>query len=269
MAKVVPFTKNRQAIYDLLNRAQRYHCTCATIHEFDIARLLEARERTGLAGRRVSLDACLIKATSLVIEKYPRLNHHLFHGLVRKYEVVFDDISCNLVMLRRYKGEMILLPIVIERSNTLSLAQIDDVITYHVETPIDELAQVSGIQRLKKLPRLGMRLFSYRCRSDHKFYRRYFGTYGYSPLIPEDEAVWRESRLGLVSRSVANTCAAFHPTAISEEPVVINGKITSRKTLTITFLADHYLIDGHYGMMAMRYLRRLLMQPSTLGLGET
>lgn len=267
MTKILPFTKNRQIIYDFLMRAQRFHCTVSTIHEFDITKLLQARQRAEELGQSVSLNACLIRATSLVVEKYPRLNHHLFHGLFRKYEVKFDDICCNMIVLRRYKGEMILLPVLITRSNELSLTQIEDVILYHSETPIEDIPQFNGIQKLKSLPEIGMRLFSYRCRSDYRFYRQYFGTYGYSSMIVEDERSWHEPRIGMASRSVANACAAFQPTSVSEEPVVVDGEVVIGKILTMTFLADHYLIDGHYGMMAMRHLRHLLAEPKLLGLG--
>ena len=268
MTKIVPLTKNRQVIYDFLSRAQRFHCTVSTIHEFDITKLLQVRHKIAETGSAVSLNTCLIKATSLVIEKYPRLNHHLFHGLFRKHEVEFDDICCNMIILRKYQGELILLPVLIERTNELSLLEIEKVIAYHTDTPIEEISQFSGLQRMKSLPRIGMRLFSFRCRSDYRFYRRYFGTYGYSSMIVEDEMNWLEARIGMAGRSEANTCAAFQPTSVSDEPIVVDGQVTVGKILTMTFLADHYLIDGHNGMMAMRHLRRLLAEPELLGLAR-
>ena len=88
-------------------------------------------------------------------------------------------------------------------------------------------------------------------------------------MIVEDERTWQESRIGMLSRSIANTGAAFQPTTVSEEPLVTNGEVKIGKVLTMTFLADHYLIDGYYGMMAIRYLRDILLEPSRLGLCVT
>jgi len=266
MTRIVPFTKNRQAIYNFLSRARKFHCTSNTIHEFDVTEMLKAYKEAKATAEPVSLNACLIKATSLVIEKFPRLNHHLFHGILRKYEVEFDEISCNMVMLREHDDELILLPVIIERTNELSLNQIDEVIAYHLKTPLHDLPQVQGMQKMKALPVLGMKLFSYLCRSNHRFYRKYFGTYGYSSLITEDERVWQEDRLGIISTSVANTGVAFQPTSISMQPFVIDDQVLPRSTLTMTVLGDHYLLDAHYGLMAMRYFRTLLENPQMIGL---
>ena len=141
-AKVVPFTKNREVIYDLLTRAKRFHCSITTTWEFEVSALEAARREVSVDGRPLGLTACLIKATSLVLARYPRLNHHLFHGLFRKYEVAFDTIRCNLVVVRKGpEGERILLPLIFERSDALSVVEIQEQINHHRFTKLEDLPQ--------------------------------------------------------------------------------------------------------------------------------
>ncbi len=261
MARVIPFTRNRQAIYDLLTRAKRFHCSISGVYEYDVTDLLAAIERGRAAGRRVGLMACLVKATSLVLERHPRLNHHLFHGLLRKYEVDFEEVSCNLVVEREAQdGERLLFPVVIRDSNRLPLEDIHGIIKHHKEAPLDSLPQVQAIRRLERLPRLLLRFASYRIRSDHRFYRRYFGTYGLSSLV-------RRGWGGVAGHAVANTAASFFPGTLVERPCVApDGAIRARTVLFVMVVVDHYLVDGAEVTEAMDSLRALVERPDNLGL---
>jgi hypothetical protein len=268
MARVVPFSKNRDAIYDLLTRAKTFHATVTSIHEFDVTALLAALDRRRAAGKPISVVAAVVKATALVVAAHPRLNHHLFHGLVRKYEVDFEDIACNLIMLRTAdNGERILLPLIVDRADQRPIDDIQEVIDYHLRTPLHELPQIQGIEKMKKLPRVAMRAFSYLCRSNHRFYRKFFGTYAVSPLIAENQHGVIEGRLGIATTAYTNTCAGFFPTAVSSEPRVIDGQVVPRKIMSMMIALDHYLVDGHDAVLATRDLAALLAEPARLGLG--
>jgi len=268
MIRITQFSKNRDIIYDLLSRARKYHATCSSIHEFDISVLMEALEKKRKAGYRLSLNACLIKAASLVIQKYPRFNHHLFHGLTGKYTAEFDEINCNMIIIRRYQNESITLPIILKQSNTLSVETIDRIIQHNLSAPLEDLPQIQGIQRLKRLPRIAMKWFSFKCRSDYRFYQKYFGTFGFSSAIIENQNGVCEERLGVLTQAMANTCIAFIPNAVTSEAVVIDGELTLGKILNLTLLVDHYLVEAQDVLLAMRYLKRLLGNPVLLGLTE-
>ena len=267
MPRIVPYTKNREVIYDLLTRAKRFHSTLSTNLDIDVTLVLEAIERARAAGRNVGFLATLVKATSLVLRKHPRLNHHLFHGLFKKYEVDFEEVACQIVILREAPdGEKVLLPIVFPHSDELSIDEIHASLTHHLTAPLAELPQVQAVERVKKMPRLALRYFSYKCRSDHKFYRRYFGTFGLSPLIVEDDGVVKESVLGTSGHSVVNTGCAFFPFAVGDQPAVVGGEVVPRKTLSMMMAGDHFLVDGHDLFRAAHYLRLLFAHPGRLGL---
>lgn len=44
-------------------------------------------------------------------------------------------------------------------------------------------------------------------------------------------------------------------------PVVEDGQVVPQKTLSMTVSMDHYLVDAHEGLLATRYLRKLLANP--------
>lgn len=260
MTRVLALTKNREAIYDLLTRAKRFHCPISGTFEYDVTDLLAAIESARAAGRRVGLAACLVRATSLVLERHPRLNRHLFHGLFRKYEVEFDEIACNLVVMRENeRGERMLFPVVIPESNRRSLEEIEETIRRHKETPLDELPQMAAIRRMERLPRVALKYFSYKVRSDWRFYRRYFGTYGLSSLVARG---WG----GVAGHTVANTASTFFPGTIAERPCARDGQVMVRQVMHLMLVVDHYLVDGHDVLDAAKCLRDLLERPAAIGL---
>jgi hypothetical protein len=261
--KRLGYSKNREAIYGLLTRAKRYHASMTASLDMEVGALCEAIAAARAAGREVGFLACLVKATSIVMRKHPRLNHHLFHGTFGgKTEVDFEEVSCNLVMLREADdGEKILLPLVLRRSDEMAVDAIHAEIRRHRERPLAELPAFQAVERVKKLPRLALRLFSWKCRSDPAFYLKYFGTYGLSPLILEDAAGQpRESVLGTGGHSVFNTGCAFFPFAV--------GDRGGQKTMSVTIGVDHYLVDGHDMFAGAHTLRLLLARPARL-LGAT
>lgn len=260
MAKVVPFTKHREVVYDLLTRAKRFHCPVTTSWDVEVSALEAARRRLLVNGRPVGLTACLVRATALTLVEHPRLNHHLFHGLLGKYEVDFEQIRCNLVVARRGPdGETVILPLVIDRADEVPLAQVQEVIDHHRTAPLETLPQFAALQRLKRLPRLALKWFSWRVRSDHRFYSRYFGTYGVSTLSAHGVSAHAVS-------TYANTGAAFLCGGVQARPVVKGGQLAAGQVLTIALVADHYLLDGLEMTAAMRTLVKLLSRPEKLGL---
>lgn len=258
--RIVPYTRNRELIYDLLTRAKRFHCSVSGSWEFDVTALEAARRAVRVNGRVLSTTACLLKATGLVLERYPRLNHHLFHGLFRKFEVEFDTINCTLVLQRRGPDrERLLFPVTLERTNQRTVEELQAIIDHHRYAPLAELPQVAALERLKRLPRLALSWFSWKARSDPAFYLRYFGTYGMSNLSTR-----RSGPVG--GSSLANTGAAFLLGPVRKTPLVVGDAVVVRPTLGVMLVADHFLVDGADMLEAMAWLGRLLADPTRLGL---
>jgi pyruvate/2-oxoglutarate dehydrogenase complex dihydrolipoamide acyltransferase (E2) component len=259
--RIIRLSGNRHFILDLLARARRFHCSVSTAWQFDVTDLDAARQTIRVNGRPLGMTACLIKATGLVLAANPRLNRHLFTGPWKRYEVQFDTVSCTLIIMRKAgKGERILLPLTIERCDQLDVVEIQHLIDRHRFGKLETLPQFQAIERLKKLPRIALRWFSYKARSDHRFYRRYFGTYGMSEM-----SVGAFGPRG--GHVVANTASAFVVGPLFDLPEVVEGKVRVRRMQGVNVVSDHYVLDGVDILYGMRTLERILAWPERLGIG--
>jgi pyruvate/2-oxoglutarate dehydrogenase complex dihydrolipoamide acyltransferase (E2) component len=109
------------------------------------------------------------------------------------------------------------------------------------------------------MPRLALSWFSYKTRSDHRFYRKYFGTYGISEM-----AVGSFGPRG--GHVVANTATAFVIGPLFDAPETENEQIVMREKQGITLISDHFVLDGVDILEGMRTLERLFRDPARLGL---
>ena len=249
---IVPFTRNRVFLYEHLTRAKRFHCSVTGTFEYDVTELTAALKAGQAQGRSIGLVALLVKATGLLMEQHPRMNRHVFHRWWKKLEVDFGKISCTLVVWREGPGgEDILFPVLLEEPHTRSVDSIHAEIKHYKTAELSSLPQIQAFERIKKMPPLLMRWFSYKARSDPHFYLRYFGTYGLSSMITRD---WG----GIGGTALANTGSGFQPGVIRDEPKVVDGEIVIRKMLRLNVIADHYLLDGMDVLRAMQDLRPLL-----------
>lgn len=263
---LVPITKHRQVVNDLLDRARFHHASVSATAEYDVTdlrkRLREVR-RAGTAGARapgtaapVSLASWLVKATASLIREQPELNQHLFVSWWGGRRVVrFDDIHCTLIVARRHEGHDLLFPVVVRHADRLSVDEIEAVIHHHKTAPLSELEPMKALERVKRTPWIGLKLFSLRARSDPAFYLRTFGTYGLSSLI-------RQRGHGIAGATLANTGVAFLPGTLRELPRVVDGQIVAREVLSVGFVFDHYLFDGIAMVRAVEGLAQYLERPT-------
>ena len=127
-----------------------------------------------------------MKATGLVLERHPRLNRHVFHRGFRRLEATFDEVSCTLVIRREGpNGEEVLFPVLIRTPDRLSIPEIHRVIRHHRERH-GAIPQMAAIRRIQRMSWLGRKYFSYKARSDPRFYARYYGSYGLSVNVSRD-----------------------------------------------------------------------------------
>lgn len=255
----MPASGNREVINGLLTRAKRFHCSVSTTAEYDVTALRERLRDERRAGRELSLSAYLVKATARLIEEQPHLNRHVFTGLLGNRRVVeFQDIRCTLIVARRSPArEEVLFPVVLPGTNHLSLDEIEREIRKHKTLPFEELPQLKAMQRVKRMPRVALELFSYKARSDPDFYLRYFGSYGLSSVV-------RVGGHGVSASVPANTCVAFLPGTLRKLPRLVDGRVEAREILSFGLTFDHYLIDGIQMLRAVERLGALLERPSLL-----
>lgn len=260
--ELVPITKHRQVVNDLLDRARVHHASVSATAEYDVTDLRDRLRQARRAGAAVSLASWLVKATASLIREQPELNQHLFVRWWGARRVVrFDDIHCTLIVARRHEGHDLLFPVVVRHADRLSVAEIEGVIHHHKTAPLAELEPMKALERVKRTPWIGLKLFSLRARSDPDFYLRTFGTYGLSSLI-------RQNGHGVAGATLANTGVAFLPGTLRQLPRVVDGQVVARDVLTVGFVFDHYLFDGIAMVRAVEGFAAYLERPTHWAFGE-
>jgi len=252
----LPFTPHRQVVYDLLARARRFHAPVTGSFELDVTRTRDRIRGAKRDGQALSFIAYLVRATAMIVAKHPELRRHLFTTWWgRPRDVAFERISCTLIVARRAPGgEEILLPVLIPDVDRLSIEQLHALVQHHRSAPVEELEPYRAFERVKAAPRLALRWFSYKARSDPEFYQRYFGLYGLSSLMDPRGA---ENAMA----TYANTAVAFLPGTLRERPWVVGGEIVPRTILNLSVVFDHYLLDGAQMARVHSTLRALLEEP--------
>jgi pyruvate/2-oxoglutarate dehydrogenase complex dihydrolipoamide acyltransferase (E2) component len=228
------------------------------VYDFDVTDTVRRLDEQRAGGRRISLTAVLVKATALLMERHPRMNHHVFRRWFRHVEVEFDHVSCTLAVQRAGPdGEEILFPVLIRDANRLSLEEIFEIIRHHKQEDLAKLPQIAAFERIKRMSWLALKYFSYKARSDPAFYEKYFGSYGLSSLVAGGAG-------GVALTALANTGSAFLPAALRDKPWAADGRVVVRRILTIAIVADHYLLDGMDIVRGMQDLREMLEKPVLL-----
>ena len=185
-----PLTNNRVFIYHLLKRMLRFNCPMSGTFHFDVTELHKKIKSLKKDGHSIGLVSCLVKATSMSIEKFPRMNHRIFHTLFGKKEVTYDSINCGLAATRiDPKGEEVIIPIILKGSNKLSIQEIHKKIKDNKSLPVEELESYEWLQKSRKLPRFLIPFVHYLFRSYPKFSAKNSSTYAISSVMEKDSSL--------------------------------------------------------------------------------
>ena len=251
------FSKQRLVVYDLLNRAKRHHCTVTGAFEWDVTDTLDRISALQASGDPISLTSFMVKATATILERHPRLNDRVFYGMRGPRRVRFDEISCNLVLLREGQaGQQLIMPVVLRHVNRRTIHEISQEIHELQTQPLEALAPMKMRSKLKRVPRMALRFFDYKVRTDPGFYEKRFGTYALSALLHHDS--------GAIGGTPVTTQTCFYPTNIQQRPVVRDGEIVIRQMMLFGLAVDHFIVDGLESLTAARELKTLIEDPSEL-----
>ena len=252
-----PLSNNRIFIYHLLRRMLRFNCPMSGTFHFDVTELYERIKDLKKEGYSVGLVSCLVKATSLSIENFPRMNNRIFHTLLGKKEVHYNSINCGLAATRLDpKGEEVIIPIILRGSNKLSIQDIHKQIKNNKTLPIESLESYEWLQKSRRLPRFLIPFVHYLFRSYPKFSAKNSSTFAISSIMEKDSSM-------VSSHSPANQ-TTFFPISLKDQAVVHNGEIKPRKILALTFCVDHFLVDGMDVQRCGSILKKYLEEPTSL-----
>ena len=252
-----PLSNNRVFIYHLLKRMLRFNCPMSGTFHFDVTDLYNKINDLKKEGYSIGLVSCLVKATSLSIEKFPRMNNRIFHTLLGKKEVSYDSINCGVAATRIDPlGEEVIIPIILRGSNKLSIQEIHNQIKENKTLPVEKLESYEWLQKSRRLPRFLIPFVHYLFRSNPKFSAKNSSTYAISSIMEKDSSL-------VSSHSPANQ-TTFFPISLKDQAMVHNGEVKPRKVLAVTFCVDHFLVDGMDVQRCGNYLKNFLENPKNL-----
>jgi len=250
-------SKNRLVIFDLLNRTMKNHASVTGVFHWDVTDTLARIERDRNRGKDVGFAAYTLKATSLIVARYPKLNRRLFRRWYGPREVRWKEVSCNMIIDRKGKNdEDILLTTVIRNSDQKSVEEIHKIIRDLKKQSLEELPQFQLQRKLRSIPRIFLKVFDYLVRTRPKFYIDRFGTFNLSAIIHHGS--------GGVAGSAISPSTTFYPTNIEDRPHVHNGEIAIRKVILFGICVDHFMVDGVYSVRAMEELKELIERPELI-----
>jgi len=249
--------KNREYIYHFLNRMKKYNCPIAINCEFDVTDTLAAIEKQREQGRDVGLIALLTKATAKAIEKHPRFNDRIYHTLLGKRVVSYDQITCGMLVEREApEGEYILLPLNIHDAPNLTIEEIHRKIRDYKTKPLEEIKAYRQLTKLHRMPRWLIPLVHFLMRTHPRYTGKTGNTYAISSVIQENGAA-----IAGVAPAYKTT---FFPFNVLDEPRAYKGEIVIRKVLRMMISVDHYLIDGMDLFRSSGTLKDYLEDPTIL-----
>ncbi|TNE84966.1 MAG: hypothetical protein EP330_26535 [Deltaproteobacteria bacterium] len=246
----------RLVIYDLLKRTREYHFPTLGIFEWDITDTQAHIEALRDRGVMVNLASLMVKATATVMRDNERLRTRMFHGVRGPFEATFDEVSCNLVILRDTDKGPLLFPAVLRHVDELDIVAIAAKIRSLKTDPLDQLDEAQQMRKLKNVPRVLTRLHDFKVRSDPKYFIERFGTYGMSTTTHEES--------GLVGGVALGPGTTFYPSRIGPRPHVVDGELAVRTMVLFGVCVDHQISDGMEQIAVGKQLKRLIEEPEHL-----
>lgn len=238
--KTEAFPLTRMATIDVVEMGKRRHHITALI-ELDVSLAREKiRQHNSSGASRISLTAWLISVVGSTLKAHETAA--AFRSGKNK-RLIFHDINVSLLVEKEVAGERIPVPLLIEKAQTASPADITSRISEAKEASHSEkdlvLTRRSGrMERLYPLLPAFLRRMVWRFLLSHP--RLAYGKMG-------NVAFTGIGMMGKVSGWFIPT--SIHPIAfgigsVVKKPVVKDEAIVIREMLQMTVLLDHDVIDG-------------------------
>jgi pyruvate/2-oxoglutarate dehydrogenase complex dihydrolipoamide acyltransferase (E2) component len=232
--QTVPLSLGRRIICDFLNAGKRVP-TVSICKDMNVAALRDARQS---ARPRPSWCSIFTKAYAGAVAVIPDLRRaYLSFPWERLYE--YRHISADITMDVPLDGEQVIVGAPLQRPESLPLLEIDRLIAWHKEKPLERLRNYRRAQVLARLPRLVRRLAWWYVLSVSGYRRsRYFGTFGVTSV----------SNWGVEAVTpIAPVTSVLH-----------YGTIDARGTVAMRVTFDHRVMDGSKPARALAEMERIL-----------
>jgi len=241
--------QSRLATFDVYSIGLKKHHISALL-EFDVTDCRRKLREFRKAGTNVSFNAYIIKAISKSLEKFPQASSFLYS---KKNLITFRDHNISLLVEKQVGDEKVPLPVVLEKVNSKSAADI----SREIENAREQVVSAKDIVLAQK-PGFHERLY-YRLPG---FLRRAVWRYMLNHprlAFPKmgNVAVTSVGMMGKINGWFIHK--SIHPISfgvgsVLQKPAVVDHEIKIREILNMTVLIDHDVIDG---APMVRFLKEL------------
>jgi pyruvate/2-oxoglutarate dehydrogenase complex dihydrolipoamide acyltransferase (E2) component len=237
--KIIKFQKSRIATIDAGEIGQKKHHIAAII-EIDVTESRRKIKKYRKEINKISFNAWLIKAISLTVKDHEKVAAFL-KG--KRKVIIFNDINVSILVEKEINGELVPMPLIIEKANERSIESI----TLQIKNAKAEMltdqdivlqSQSSKMERFYfVLPGFIRRqIWRYILKHPHFAYEKMGNVAITSIGMMGNANGW------FIPTSIHPLC--FGISKISKKPVVIKDKVEIREILNMTILLDHDVIDG-------------------------
>ena len=230
---------SRIATFDVFTMGLKKHHVVALL-EFDVTDTRQKIRMLKKSGKKISLNAWIIKAISKALEQHPGAAAFLYS---KRKLITFTDIDISVLVEKELDEKRVPIPLVIEKTNQKSAAEI----TAEIEAAKKQALAEGDIvlnKPFQKYERLYYRLPRFLRLALWKFMLR-------NPKIAYknmgNAVVTSLGMMGKLNGWFIHK--SIHPVsfgvgAIIKKPVVVNDEIKIREMLHTTILIDHDVMDG-------------------------
>lgn len=247
---IIDFPKVRIPTLDFLTLGDNNHYVKGLI-EFDVTDgRNKIRDHEKNTQKKISFTAWLLKCIGQAASEFKEV-HSMMMG--KNKIVKFEDVDISITVEKSIEGVKTPIPLVVRRTNKMTVTQINDEIRKAQSEEVDE-ATVLGNHNMKEdlkryvsLPSFFRKFILKRKFRDPVRIKQMMGT-----IIVSSVGMFGKLR-GWPIPTTAHPLA-FGVGSITKKPAIINDKIEVREFLALSVLFNHDIVDG---APATRFISRL------------
>jgi len=241
--KIHKFPKSRIATVDVCEMGKKKHHVAAFL-EIDVTSAKEKIKKYKKNIGRISFTAWITKVIGHTVGNNNAPTAFL---MGKQKTIIFDDVNISFLIEKEINGEKVPLPIIIEKTNTLEIEKITELLNNAKQETLSGNQMVIQ-KRTTRAERFYYHLPGFIRRAIWKFMlkrpKMLFAKMGNVAIT--SLGMYGKINGWFVPISIHPIC--FGIGSIMKKPVVKNDKIEIRDIMNMTVLIDHDVIDG--GSMA-------------------
>lgn len=230
--RVRPLPRARRGTWVFLHEGARDVCHVHLATQVDATAAAAARQASGGS---LGLSAMVVKAAADVAATSPAWHSVLLRGPRGPRLVDVGGVHVKVLLDRTLDGERCVMPCTVPSAETLSAAQIQELVDLHKEAPLDDSGPFRDLLRLQRLPLPVFRLVYRLAQARPRMRAQIQGTLSVTSVGQQSVSLIHPMISGALGFGVGRVAPA---------PMVRDGEICVAPAFTLSLAFDHRVLDG-------------------------